>query len=49
MSMGARAVATGAGLLVIATAVSFVPSNEWWIRVLDFPRLQLTAALAFSC
>jgi endonuclease/exonuclease/phosphatase (EEP) superfamily protein YafD len=44
--MLARAVATGAGLLIIATTVSFVPSNEWWIRVLDFPRLQMAVALA---
>jgi endonuclease/exonuclease/phosphatase (EEP) superfamily protein YafD len=42
----ARALAMGAGLLVGATAVSFIPSNEWWIRVLDFPRLQITVALA---
>ena len=46
MSMLARAVATGAGLLIGATTVSFVPSNEWWIRVLDFPRLQMAVALA---
>jgi endonuclease/exonuclease/phosphatase (EEP) superfamily protein YafD len=46
MSMLARAVATGAALLIIATTVSFVPSNEWWIRVLDFPRLQMAVALA---
>jgi endonuclease/exonuclease/phosphatase (EEP) superfamily protein YafD len=46
MRMGARAVATGAGLLIIATMMSFVPSNEWWIRVLDFPRLQMAVASA---
>ena len=46
MSLMARALATGAGLLIIATTVSFVPSNEWWIRVLDFPRLQIAVALA---
>lgn len=46
MSMLARALAAGAGLLIIATTVSFVPSNEWWIRVLDFPRLQIAVALA---
>ncbi|MBA3639209.1 MAG: endonuclease/exonuclease/phosphatase family protein [Acidobacteria bacterium] len=46
MSMLARAVATTAGLLIGATTVSFVPSNEWWIRVLDFPRLQIAVTLA---
>ena len=46
MSLMARAVAMVAGLLIIATTVSFVPSNEWWIRVLDFPRLQIAVALA---
>ena len=46
MSLMARALATGAGLLITATTVSFVPSNEWWIRVLDFPRLQIAVALA---
>ena len=46
MSMPARALATGAGLLIGATTVSFVPSNEWWIRVWDFPRLQIAVALA---
>lgn len=40
-----RAVETGAGLLVGATALSFVPSNEWWIRVLDFPRHQIAFGL----
>ncbi|HUE85149.1 MAG TPA: hypothetical protein VMO26_03655, partial [Vicinamibacterales bacterium] len=45
MSMLARALATGAGFLIGATAVSFVPSNEWWVRVFDFPRLQIAVAL----
>ena len=44
MSMLARVVATGAGLLISATTLSFIPSNEWWIRVLDFPRLQIAVA-----
>lgn len=46
MSTLSRAVATVAGLLIGATALSFVPSNEWWIRVLDFPRLQMAVVLA---
>ncbi len=48
MSMLARAVATCAGLLIGATTVSYVPSNEWWIRVLDFPRLQIAVDVAWS-
>ena len=40
------ALATGAGLLITATALSMVPSNEWWIRILDFPRVQIGMALA---
>lgn len=36
MSMLARAIATAAGLLISATPLSFIPSNEWRMRVLDF-------------
>ena len=35
-------------LLVVAVAVSFLPlieTNTWWIRFLDFPRLQFAVAL----
>jgi len=46
MSMPARIVAAVAGLLISATTLSFIPSNEWWIRVLDFPRLQIAVAAA---
>jgi len=46
MRLLARALATGAGFLIGATAVSFVPSNEWWVRVFDFPRLRIAVALA---
>ena len=46
MSRLARVLATGSGFLIGATTMSFVPSNEWWIRVLDFPRLQIAVALA---
>lgn len=45
MSILAWAIATTSGLLIGATALSFVPSNEWWIRALDFPRLQIAGAL----
>lgn len=46
MSMPTRVVVVVAGLLVGATALSFVPSNEWWIRMFDFPRLQIAVVLA---
>ena len=32
-------------LLVLLTALPLVPSNEWWIRVWDFPRVQIAALL----
>lgn len=34
-----RARATVAGLLIGATALSLVPSNQWWIRILDLSRI----------
>ncbi|WP_439533936.1 endonuclease/exonuclease/phosphatase family protein [Polymorphobacter sp.] len=34
-----------AGLLVLATGCSLIESNEWWMRIWDFPRLQLLCAL----
>jgi endonuclease/exonuclease/phosphatase (EEP) superfamily protein YafD len=42
-----RAVLIGLGLvLVAATVLPLVRRDEWWIRVFDFPRLQVTVALA---
>ena len=39
--------ASAAGLLLIlATLLPLIPSNEWWIRVFDFPRVQIAALLA---
>lgn len=32
-------------LLVMVTVLSVVESNEWWIRIWDFPRVQILAAL----
>jgi endonuclease/exonuclease/phosphatase (EEP) superfamily protein YafD len=32
-----------AGIVVVATALAFVRSYAWWIRVWDFPRSQLAA------
>lgn len=38
---------TGFGvLLVLLTALPIVHSNEWWVRVWDFPRLQIAVLLA---
>lgn len=33
-------------LLIAATLLPFIPSNEWWIRVFDFPRAQIAGLLA---
>ena len=33
-----------AGLIVLATALSLVRSDAWWVRMFDFPRMQLTVA-----
>ena len=33
-------------LLVVATGLSLIETDEWWIRVFDFPRLQIAVALA---
>ena len=30
-------------VLVVATALPFVRSSEWWIRMFDFPRMQIAA------
>ncbi len=43
-----RAAALTLGLIGIAAAASFLPlieTNRWWIRYLDFPRVQLAVAL----
>lgn len=31
--------------LILATLLPLVPSNEWWIRIFDFPRAQITVLL----
>ncbi|WP_143537239.1 endonuclease/exonuclease/phosphatase family protein [Rubrivirga sp. SAORIC476] len=33
-----------AGLIVVATALSLVRTDAWWVRMFDFPRMQLTVA-----
>lgn len=45
--MTAGWVVFGVGMLgVAATVVPIVPSNEWWIRIWDFPRIQVAILLA---
>lgn len=39
-------IATLMAVLAGATALSLVPADAWWIRVLDFPRQQIAAVLA---
>jgi endonuclease/exonuclease/phosphatase (EEP) superfamily protein YafD len=34
-----------AGLLILVTALSVIESNEWWIRIWDFPRAQILVGL----
>ena len=41
----AGAVGIGAAMIV-ATALPLLRKSAWWIRVLDFPRLQITALAA---
>lgn len=31
--------------LVVMTALPLLPSNEWWIRIFDFPRAQIAVAI----
>lgn len=38
---------TVAALFVVATIFPLVRSFRWWVRISDFPRLQIAAALAF--
>lgn len=33
------------GLLVFATALPLVPTNDWWIRIWDFPRIQVAVLI----
>jgi endonuclease/exonuclease/phosphatase (EEP) superfamily protein YafD len=42
-----RRVAASICLLMVAfTGLALIETDEWWIRVLDFPRLQISAILA---
>lgn len=35
-------------VLVIATALPFIRSDEWWIRGFDFPRIQIALLIVFA-
>ncbi|MGF1476636.1 MAG: endonuclease/exonuclease/phosphatase family protein [Geminicoccaceae bacterium] len=35
-------------ILVLCTVLPFVRSGEWWIRIVDFPRLQIAGLLALT-
>ena len=37
-----------AGLLILVTGMSIVESNEWWVRIWDFPRVQILVALLLA-
>lgn len=46
---GAGIAASTAGLvLVAATALPFAPTDDWWVRALEFPRPALAALLALA-
>lgn len=37
-----------ASLLILVTGLSLSESNEWWIRIWDFPRVQILAGLVLA-
>lgn len=42
------ALITVAVMMIIATALPLLPSDSWWIRIWDFPRLQIAVILALT-
>ena len=48
MSIFAVSIRTFAGLLVLVSGLSIIESDEWWIRIWDFPRAQILAALLLA-
>lgn len=48
MSIFTISIRTFAGLLVLVSGLSAIESDEWWIRVWDFPRAQILAALLLA-
>jgi endonuclease/exonuclease/phosphatase (EEP) superfamily protein YafD len=45
MKLVSTAIVVLATLLVLVTVLPFVPTNDWWIRIWDFPRIQVAALL----
>ena len=45
MRLVAVAVAILGGILMLGTALPLLPSNEWWVRVWDFPRIQVAVLI----
>lgn len=43
-----RAVWTLALLLVVATLLPIAPTDEWWVRIFDFPRTQIAALIGIA-
>src|SRR5690554_2020773 len=47
------AVAWGAGVLIAllagGAALSALKSTKWWVRIWDYPRLQIAVVLFFAC
>lgn len=39
------ALASISSLLVLATALPLVPTNDWWVRIWDFPRIQIAVLI----
>lgn len=42
--LGAALTVAGS-LLVLATALPLVPTNDWWVRIWDFPRIQIAVLI----
>lgn len=35
-------------MMILFTGLALIETDQWWIRVLDFPRLQIAGVLAIS-
>ena len=48
MKVGSFSIGALASLLVVLTALPLATSTQWWVRIWDFPRLQIAALLVIS-
>ena len=48
MKLVTTGIAVIGGLLVLVTALPMVPTNDWWVRMWDFPRVQIAALLGLA-